>query len=327
MKRIKITKMISSIPKQFKRFALGSNEHLTFLFSTTKNPSHVISIHNKLGAWNPFGHKDNVNDKLSAPFKLLEKGACRRVMLRFTDDENSAEENELISNAKRAHIMGCNECFVTFSHVTYGGSQDYAFMLIVIDNMEDVLKNGIWSTSANGQSIFGADDVYGVSGTDTVDSQRRGPCLLVTTGTINQQGRVGSKIYGWLHLVGRVGMSKDTEGKIAINMKDIDPIKFEFFAKVIKKYFADFIWSREDKRNSYAKKVSDAVYKMLDSIIGVGKFYCYSPTEYNKREMRKGVRGIPSEERPELSPHYDKAKKAFKDWLPIFSSVHIFIRS
>ena len=99
---------------QFKRFSLGSNEDLTFIFSNVKEPIRAISIHNALGAWNPFGHKDNAEDRLSTPFKLFEKGACRRVMLRFTDDENSAEENELITSAKRNHIMGCTECFVTF---------------------------------------------------------------------------------------------------------------------------------------------------------------------------------------------------------------------
>ena len=305
--------MISKIPKQFKRFHLGSNEHLTFLFSTTKNPSRVISIHSKLGAWNPFGHKENANDINSTPFKLLEKGACRRVMLRFTDDNNSAEENQLITNAKRSHIMGCNECFATFSHVIYGGSQDYAFLLIVSDNMDDVLKNGLWVNSANGHVCFGGEDVFGVAGTSNADSMKRGPYLMVTTGTQNQQGRAASKIYGFLHIVLNVGADKDTEGRIAIDMREVDRVKFDFFAKVLKKYFTDYIWSTEDKRNSYAKKVTEATYKFVDSIIGVGKFYCYTPTETNKREMRRGIRGVPSEERPELSPHYESAKRAFKE--------------
>ena len=99
---------------QFKRFSLGSNDDLTFLFATMKHPIRTIAVHNALGAWNPYGHKENAEDRLSTPFKLFDKGACRRVMLRFTDDENSAEENQVITNAKRAHIMGCTECFVTF---------------------------------------------------------------------------------------------------------------------------------------------------------------------------------------------------------------------
>lgn len=283
----------------------------------------MISIHNKLGAWNPLGHKENAQDRHSAPFKLLEKGACRRVMLRFVDKDNSAEENELITNAKRSHIMGCNECHATFSHVIYDGSQDYAYLLIVSENMEDVLENGLWLTTAKGQPFFGGNDVFGVAGTSVADSQNSGPYLLVTTGTIKQQGRVASKIFGWLHIVGNVGMDKNVEERIAIDMRKIDPIKFKFFAKALNKYFTDYVWSDSDKRNDYAKKVTDATYKFVDSIIGVSKFYCYNPNENNKREMRKGIRGNPSEERPELSPHYERAKRAFKECYKVFLN-HIY---
>ena len=79
-------------------------------------------------------------------------------------NENSAEENEIISSAKKAHIMGCLECFATFAHVIYAGSQDYAFMLIVMQSMEDIIKNGEWIKNAQDQDHVGADDVYGVKG-------------------------------------------------------------------------------------------------------------------------------------------------------------------
>ena len=179
--------------------------------------------------------------------------------------------------------------------------------------MEDIVKNGLWITPAQGIEFVGAEDVFGVAGTSRNDSQRSGPCLLVTTGTTKLQGRVASKIYGLLHLTTKVGTCKNTEEMIAIDMREIDHSKFEFFAETLKKYFSDFIWSEKDKRNNYAKKVTNAVYRLADSIIGVSKFYCYNPTSYNREEMKRGIRGVPSEERPEVSPHYEETKRAFKN--------------
>ena len=45
---------------------------------------------------------------------------------------------------------------------------------------------------------------------------------------------------------------------------------------------------------------------------GVAKFYVYKPTSWNRDDMRKGVRGVPAEERPELAPHYEETKESFK---------------
>ena len=195
----------------------------------------------------------------------------------------------------------------------YGGSQDYAFLLIVVQKIEDIQKNGLWITPEQGIEFVGANDVFGVAGKSKADSQRSGGCLFVTTGTSKLQGRVASKVYGLLHLVGQVGMDKNTVESIAISMREIDPTKFEFFAETLKIYFAKYIWAEKDERNRYAKKVTNSVYRLTDSLIGVSKFYCYNPTIYNKEEMMRGVRGVPSEERPELSPHYECAKDAFKN--------------
>ena len=56
-----------------------------------------------------------------------------------------------------------------------------------------------------------------------------------------------------------------------------------------------------------------SAYKYCDINAGIAKFYCYSPSQQNKNEMRRGIGGINTEEeRPELNEHYALAKAKFK---------------
>ena len=68
----------------------------------------------------------------------------------------------------------------------------------------------------------------------------------------------------------------------------------------------------KDNRNEFCTILSDAAYKFVDIVIGVAKFYLYTPNQRIRNEMRRGVRGIAEEERPELSPHYEASKRNFK---------------
>ena len=53
-----------------------------------------------------------------------------------------------------------------------------------------------------------------------------------------------------------------------------------------------------------------AAYKYYDICAGIAKHYCYSPSDANKADMRRGIGSMYAEmERPELCKHYESAKK------------------
>ena len=219
----------------FQKLTAGSNDDLRFMSDTTTDPSRIIAIHNKLAAWKEGGHLRNANDRTSTPFQILQVSSCRKIMLKFADKDHTAEENAKIRLDRDKHMQECKYCFATFSHVVFGGGQDYAFVLVVLQALEDATENAIWDV-ANGTG-FRAHDIFGVKGTSVTDRMRPGPCIYVKTGHAKLQGRIGAKIYGGLHTVLKPEANKDTVEKIAINIEDVDIEKFTFFNEGLKCYF------------------------------------------------------------------------------------------
>ena len=219
----------------FQKLTAGSDDDLRFMADTTQEPSRIIAIHNKLHAWKEDGHMKDAKDWTSTPFQLLQVSECRRIMLKFVDKDHSDEENARIRNDRDKHMLKCKPCFVTFSHIAFGGGQDYAFVISVFQTIEDATENAIWDV-ADGQG-FRALDFFGVKGGNRNDRFKPGPCIFVKTGHVKLQGRVAAKIFGGLHVVLVPGAYKDTVDHIAINLEDVDMSKFTFFNEALKCYF------------------------------------------------------------------------------------------
>ena len=218
----------------FKKLTVGSDDDLTFISDTTNDASRVIAILTKLSAWKEGGHKKNENDRFSASFQLMEETDCRRIMMKFVDNDNDAEENERIRRERDEHMLNCQPCFVTFSHIAFGGGQDYTFIVVALQAIEDMSENAIWDMANGG---FRALDYFGVKGSSASDRLKWGPCIFFRTGHPKLQGRVAAKMYSLLHNIGVRGSNKDTVGCIAVNVNDIDKEKFMFFNAALKTYF------------------------------------------------------------------------------------------
>ena len=220
----------------FQKLTSGSDDDLKFISDTTIDPPRVIAIHNKLAAWKEGGHLKNVTDRTSTPFQLLQVANCRKIMLKFADKDNSIEENARIRRERDEHMMSCKFCFVTFAHIVFGGGQDYAFIIAVLQNLEDATENAIWDV-ANGTG-FRALDIMGVKGVDQADRMKPGPFIFIKTGHSKLQGRIAAKVYGTAHGITKPGANKDTVDNFAIDLGDIDIEKFTFFNEGLKCYFA-----------------------------------------------------------------------------------------
>ena len=224
----------------FRKLTVGSDDDLTFISDTTTDASRVIAIHTKLSAWKEGGHKKNASDKFSSSFQLMEESNCRKIMLRFVDDENDSNTNEKIRRDRDEHMVNCQQCFVTFSHLAFGGGQDYTYVVVVLQALEDVSLNAIWDMANGG---FRALDFFGVKGSSASDRFKWGPCIFVRTGHPKLQGRVAAKIYSLLHNVQKRGTYKDTVERIAINVREVDTEKFTFFNAALKAYFCKVIYN------------------------------------------------------------------------------------
>ena len=234
LKKFQVTNFIRSIPRMFKKLTVGSDDDLTFISDTTADAARVIAIHTNLSAWKESGHKKNASDRYSSNFQLMENANCRRIMMKFVDDDNDQEENDRIRKLRDEHMQVCQPCFVTFSHIVFGGGQDYAFIIVLLRTLEDVEKNGKWDLEGNG---FRALDLFGVKGPSLEDRMKWGPCIFVRTGHPKLQGRVAAKVYSLLHGVAAPGTYKDTVERIAIDVRNIDLEKFAFFNETLKTYF------------------------------------------------------------------------------------------
>ena len=239
MKKFELTQYIRQTPMLFQKLTVGSDDDMKFITDTTNDPPRVFAIHNKLAAWKEGGHLKNVTDRTSSPFQLLQVADCRRVMLKFVDNDHSEEENARIRKERDEHMANCKSCFVTFSHIVFGGGQDYAFIIVVLQTLEDATENAIWDL-ANGQG-FRALDVMGVKGANLTDRMKPGPCVFIKTGHMKMQGRIAAKISGLAHGIMVPGANKDTVENFALNIGEIDIEKFTFFNEGLKCYFAKVI--------------------------------------------------------------------------------------
>ena len=232
LKKFETTQYIRQIPRMFQKLTMGSDDDITFISDTALDASRVIAIHTKVAAWKLGGHIKNPTDRMSTPFQILQNSNCRKIMMKFVDDDNSMDENKRIRNARDEHMKDCSMCFVTFNHVAFGGGQDYAFMITILQACEDIYLHAVWDGEC-----FRALDVWGVGGASMADKMKPGPCLFVKTGHYKLQGRIAAKVHGLLHAILKAGSYKDTVDKIAINVKEMDTGKFIFFNEALKCYF------------------------------------------------------------------------------------------
>ena len=317
----------------FQKLTVGSDDDLTFISDTTKEPERVITEHIKMFARKEEGHKENPEDWGSKPFQIMKETECRRIMLNYVDEDCNEEEKERIRRERTEHMMDCTPCLATFSHLAFGGGQDYAFVIAMLKILDDATQNAIWDV-ANG-SGFRTADIVGVKGVQPQDRIRPGASIFIRTGSYKLQGRVGAKAFGTLHVTTDVGTTKNTMECFAIDINCINKHKMRFFGKAVTGYLlkerykdlitstntytikslyqSKIIWSRNAIVNSYAKDIYESAFKYLDTVVNIAKYYCYSPSPANKADMQRGIGEMFAEqERPELSRHYDATKRAWK---------------
>ena len=249
LKKYEITKYIKMMPRMFRKLTVGSDDDLKFMSDTTNDVARVIAMHTRLSAWKEDGHKKNANDRLSAGFQLMENVNCRKIMLNFVDNDNDSTKNDQLRLQRDEHMKNCKECFVTFSHIAFGGGQDYTFVVVVCQTLEDVGMNAKWDL-ADGQG-FRALDFFGVKGSSPEDRFKWGPCVFIRTGHAKLQGRVAAKIYSLLHAVMKAGTYKDTVDRIAVNVREVDTEKFKFFNSALKTYFCKVIFNLRAFKNDW----------------------------------------------------------------------------
>ena len=231
LKKFEITNYIRQIPRMFQKFALGSDDDIIFISDTTVQPARVLTEYTKMNAMKDQGHKNELHDRLSSPFQIFKVRDCRRIMLKYADDDCNQEEKDRIASDRIEHMKVCTPCFVTFSHVAFAGGQDYVFVVVMLHSIEEALANANWN-QGNGLG-FSTPDIIGVRGTHAVDRMCPGPCIYFKTGSYKIQGRVASKAYAGLHVVSKVGSPKDTMDNVAVNINNIDRFKLQFFSKTI----------------------------------------------------------------------------------------------
>ena len=219
----------------FKKLNIGSDDDLKFISDTTNDASRTIAIYTKLSAWKENGHKKNASDRYSACFQLMENAECRKIMLNFVDADNDTEKNEQIRRLRDEHMTKCQPCFVTFSHIAFGGGQDYTMVVTALQAFEDVHENAEWDM-ADGNG-FRALDLFGVLGSGAEERHKWGPCIFFRTGHPKLQGRVAAKMYSVLHAIQKPGAYKDTVERIAVDVNELDNEKFVFFNNALKTYF------------------------------------------------------------------------------------------
>ena len=235
LKGFHATQYIRQMPRMFQKLTMGSDDDIKFISDTTVDASRIIAIHTKIAAWKEGGHVENPNDRMSKPFQIMENQNCRKIMLKFVDPSHSEVENRQIRNARDDHMKNCSPCFVTFSHIAFGGGQDYAFIITMLQAFQDVFENAEWDFA--GGEGFRALDLFGVKGSSQTDRLKAGPCIFAKTGHYKLQGRIAAKLYGLLHAIMNARAYKDTVDRIAINVKEIDTDKFKFFNEGLKCYF------------------------------------------------------------------------------------------
>ena len=93
------------------------------------------------------GHKKDSYDRLSTPFEIMNVRDCRRIMLKFVDEDCNQEEKINIMNDRIEHMKSCTPCFVTFSHISFAGGQDYVFVVVMLQAIDEATQNANWNRS------------------------------------------------------------------------------------------------------------------------------------------------------------------------------------
>ena len=127
--------------------------------------------------------------------------------------------------------------------------------MIVLHNIEDAKWNGVWDIDRG--AAFRAVEIFGVAGSSANDRMKPGPCVYISTGGWQLQGRIASKIYALLHLILKTGTPKDTAGAIAVDIRQVDENKLRFFSKALRAYFVKGLWTKNNDCNPYAKHIAE----------------------------------------------------------------------
>ena len=84
--KFSLHEIISNIPEQFKNFSLNNPDDCKFIVATCKEPLRAFALLLKLSTRNEI-----TRGSVIAPFSLYEKGLCRRIMLKFTDEKHTKD--------------------------------------------------------------------------------------------------------------------------------------------------------------------------------------------------------------------------------------------
>ena len=260
--KLSFNEIIANMPIQFKRLHLARRRDCITLVSICDQPIRAIANQLKLGMKN----RDPVAPKTA--FEIIEGSKCRRIMLNFTDNHRTDEDNEELRKSRQAHLQSCQTCLVTFSTIGYYNTDDVTFSIVVLDQIYDASIFGKWDVLKNGKSYFVTDDMVGV---DSFSDTTLGSCIKVCTGGNSLQGRVAGRIYSLLQCVMIVNYGKIFKIKKAIDISRVNKDKLKLFHSVLTRYFTRVIWNDFDAANDYLKEVGGLVYEYFDVVSNIAK--------------------------------------------------------
>ena len=191
-------------------------------------------------------------------------------------------------------------------------------MGVLLHEIRDVVENGEWLFTNDGEEYFLTSDAMGCNKND---GSKPGTCIIIHTGGGKLQGRVSAKVYAVMLAVLNPSAEKRPVHNAAIDVKMAIREKAIFFGLVYQHYFEKAVWAMHGVvANDYLLKLGRAVYKFLDIVSNTNKSYCYIPSDRLRRSMKKGILGIQTEmDKLELAPHYEEAKKKFKNGITFCS--------
>ena len=189
-------------------------------------------------------------------------------------------------------------------------------MGIILFEIGNATFNAKWYRNREGIEYFVTDDVMGAS--KDFDS-KPGSCIRALTGGGRLQGRISSKAYAILFAIYKPHSVKRAHYMVLFDVKEVAKFKVRLFSTVYNKYFERMIWSRSGKANGYLKELGEMVLKFLDVVSNSIKPYCYNPPFEHKQSLRRGNTGIyTSDDKLEISPHYESSKRSAKEGFLFF---------
>ena len=263
LKKFSVYELMSNIPEQWKRFNLSNRRDCITMVSICDQPMRAIANHLKL----------NTRSNNTSAFDTIEKGKCRRVMLKMTNNTLTPHENDIIRENRHEHLRNCNSCFMAFTKLMFYNTTDRVYGITVLYEINDATCNGKWAKK-NGRDYFYTDDSIG---TGVTDYREVGPCIQVMTGFNRHQGRISGVIYAVQHCVMEVNYVKKVISRSDIDIRRVHKGKLGLFAPAISEYFKQAVWTDADKANNYLRVIGEVVYKYYDVSINVAKVnYPYS---------------------------------------------------